>query len=486
MNKLVKGVLYFSFFAVVLVVATMSYFFVQHKEANSKFVLISGHLTKLLHTNEQLRQHAEKIVVYKQFGLKEPEQEKLKKHHKQLLVQKDTLDVLLKDIAGKVVNDSSFILQSEVLSRAINVSGSALTIMGNLSPSDFEWKEKEDLSINELKVTLPLISTYIFSFQQQIADQSLLFEEQQSIRQSSLLIVLFLFVVLVGVFVLRPLIARSELLQSEKESLTREKKESLDKLDKLSLRLEECDEALVLARNNNTIINKSLEEKNKEIKAFRADFEYFTYIISHDLKAPLRAISSLSSWIYEDLNSSLDEEQKKYLDILKSRVQRMDDLINGILNFATAGKKGIREEKIYLNQLVSEIVLELEGKDNIYFDIQSDLPLMMTDKTSLEIVLRQLLSNAVKFNTNEKPQVVLRCEQKVDFYEISVSDNGPGIEEQYHRQIFEIFKTLDVADDKGSGVGLSIAKKIVADKGGTIWLDSNKRKGTTFYFTWPS
>lgn len=486
MNKHTKFILFFSAIVIAIVLVLLFRSTNINREKSNQILRISAQLTHIIQTNEQIKLHCEKITLLRQFALKEPEQVELKILHAQLRHQKYALDSIVNVTIENVPNLSAFRLYADTIARNINQSESPINIMVTLSPSDFNWKEKQKLSSAELKNVLPKISHYIHNFQAVLMTEGNDLERQKSVQQTSFVSILFLTIALLAIFVIRPLLNHSKKLEDSNNSLNINTKAMNRKVTELNSTVMNLEEKIIEEKNQNIIINKSLEEKNKEIKKFKEDSEYFTYIISHDLKAPLRAISSLSSWIQEDINDSLEEEQKKYLDILRSRVQRMDDLINGILNFAMAGKKNNKSEKIYLNQLVSEIILSLEGSDNAKFDIQSDLPLMITDKTALQIVLKHLFSNALKFNTANIPKITMTCIQKVDFYEIEISDNGIGIEQAYHEQVFEIFRTLENGTEKGTGVGLSISKKIVQDKGGKIWVESTPGKGSSFFFTWPA
>ena len=452
------------------------------RQNSNNSLLISNKLLKLSEINEKIKLTSYKVESFRQFALKEPEQQKLKELQLQLNNEKESL---LEILQNNTTLHNSLVGQSDTLTRVVNQLEPPINILTSLSPSDFNWKEKQNLSTQELNKLLPQTSAFILNFQTSITLHNEEFEKNNSILVISIMAALFLIILTISVTIYLPQSKKLKQLLHQKDELSTLSTASNKKVSELNALVLNLEEKIIEEKSQNTIINKSLEEKNKEITRFKEDSEYFTYIISHDLKAPLRAISSLSSWIHEDMQDKLEDEQKKYLDILRSRVQRMDDLINGILNFAMAGKKANKKEKIYLNQLISEIILELEGTNNVKFNIQSDLPLMLTDKGALQIVLNHLFSNAVKFNNSTNPTVSFLCEQKVDFYEFKVIDNGIGIDPTYHSQIFEIFKTLDDTKDS-SGVGLSIAKKIIQDIGGDIWVKSSPEKGSTFFFTWPA
>lgn len=222
-----------------------------------------------------------------------------------------------------------------------------------------------------------------------------------------------------------------------------------------------------------------LERKNKEL-------DQFAYIVSHDLKAPLRGINNLTLWIEEDLEGKMDEGVKANLDLMRNRVNRMEGLINGILQYSRAGRLKTEIEHVVLDHLIDEITQNLAIPENFALDIQKNLPELDTERIALEQVLTNFISNAIKYNDNPKPTIAIRCLRKGKFLEFCIEDNGPGIAPEYHEKIFQIFQTLQARDKvESTGVGLAIVNKIVNDKGGSIFVDSDEGKGSRFYFTWP-
>ncbi len=212
----------------------------------------------------------------------------------------------------------------------------------------------------------------------------------------------------------------------------------------------------------------------------------FAYVVSHDLKAPLRGIASLASWIREDCSEQLDETGKEHLDLLQARVRRMHNLIDGILNYSRVGRSREEKKAVNLNQMLPELVDSLSAPDHIQIRIPADLPVVTVRPTQIAQVFQNLLSNAIKFCDKPAGNVVISCQQNGDFWEFSVSDNGPGIEERYFEKIFQIFQTLKSRDEyESTGIGLAIVKKAVELNGGVVALKSVMNVGSTFSFTIP-
>lgn len=243
-----------------------------------------------------------------------------------------------------------------------------------------------------------------------------------------------------------------------------------------------------IARNIADQKNFEKEQKRliKKLEATNKELESFAYITSHDLKAPLRAIGSLSDWIYADYAHVMSDEGKEHLMLLKSRVQRMYDLIEGILQYSRVGRKDGSLVELDLNQVVSDAIKFMDIPDYVTININQDLPTLVMHKTHPTQIFENLISNAVKYGKKENAEVTISAKEFSQFWRFSVKDNGPGIEEHHQTKIFEIFQTLKSRDEvESTGIGLTIVKKIVEHAGGEIWLDSTIGQGTTFYFTLP-
>jgi len=229
------------------------------------------------------------------------------------------------------------------------------------------------------------------------------------------------------------------------------------------------------------------ERKNTEDKllAKNRELDEFAYIVSHDLKAPLRAINSLSEWIEEDLGDKLQSETKQNMDLMRSRVKRMEMLINGILEYSRIGRNTTLTEKIEINHFLKDIVEMLSPPRNFNIEIKADTMYIYAERIKLQQVFSNLIGNAVKHHEREDGRVTI-CATKYDEHcEFSVEDDGPGIDAKFHEKIFAIFQTLKSKDTvESTGIGLTIVKKIIEENGGAIRLESQSGKGAKFIFTW--
>ena len=234
------------------------------------------------------------------------------------------------------------------------------------------------------------------------------------------------------------------------------------------------------------IAEVKMKEYLSNLEKTNAELDKFAYVVSHDLKAPLRAIGNLTGWIEEDMGEKMPDDARTHFNTIKNRVVRMEDLINGILDYTKANKNGGKLELFKSNDLVKETIELIGVPENAVINIRKGMPLVYTEKIKLQQVLMNIIHNAIKYNDKEDIQIEIGAEDKGSEWMFYVKDNGPGIEPRYHEKIFVIFQTLNARDDMESrGVGLAIVKKIIDDEGGVIALDSDAGKGATFSFTWP-
>lgn len=224
---------------------------------------------------------------------------------------------------------------------------------------------------------------------------------------------------------------------------------------------------------------RALEKTNRELDKFAS-------IVSHDLKAPLRAIGNLTGWIETDMKGKMPTEVQENFDAIKQRVRRMEGLINGLLEYSKADRKRGEVVTVDLKKLIAD-TLDFIGKpDNVKLEFTTAMPVFATDKLLLEQIFSNLLDNSVKYNDKSSVEIKVSAEEKNNQWLFAVTDNGPGIDAQYHEKVFVIFQTLKRRDEvESTGVGLAIVKKIIEEKGGKIWVESEPGKGASFKFTWP-
>ncbi|MDB9524877.1 PAS domain S-box protein [Oscillatoria sp. CS-180] len=227
------------------------------------------------------------------------------------------------------------------------------------------------------------------------------------------------------------------------------------------------------------ITNAVLEKRNSEL-------DQFAYVASHDLKAPLRAISNLSEWIEEDLGHQIPDENKRQLALLRNRVHRMDALINGLLEYSRVNRRERQIDSVDVRQLLLEVIDLIDPPTSFTISIPDEMPTLVTNSIALNQVFSNLISNAVKHHNREDGHIQITAERQGEFVEFVVRDDGPGIEPQYHEKIFTIFQTLKARDTfESTGVGLAIVRKIIDTEGGSIDLVSDVGQGSTFRFSWP-
>ncbi len=233
------------------------------------------------------------------------------------------------------------------------------------------------------------------------------------------------------------------------------------------------------------------EEKQKELigslSQINKQLDDFTYIVSHDLKEPLRAIDAFSKFVWDDYFDKFDEEGKGYLKRIRANAVRMQNLIEDLLNISRIARKKIPFEEVQVESVLKEVELRLDyamKEKNVKIIIQDKLPTVFCDRLRFTEVFVNLLSNAIKFNDKPQPIIEVGCKERESFYEFFVKDNGPGIEEKYFDKIFQIFQRLGKREERdGTGAGLTIVKKIIQMHKGDIWVESKVGEGTTFYFT---
>ncbi len=238
----------------------------------------------------------------------------------------------------------------------------------------------------------------------------------------------------------------------------------------------------------NATLEQRVQGRTIELERINRELDQFAYIASHDLKAPLRAITNLAAWISEDAAEVLPADSQQHLAKLRGRIKRMEVLLNDLLAYSRAGRKRHSPEPLDVTALIQRVVDLLAPPPGFVVNSLAAIPHLLAERVPLEIVLRNLVGNAIKHHPQPSMgRVVITVQQQGDWAEFNVKDNGSGIDPAFHARIFEIFRTLKARDEvEGSGMGLTVVKKLVESRGGTIQVISSSGEGATFRFTWPA
>ncbi|MBO0357474.1 CHASE3 domain-containing protein [Hymenobacter sp. BT186] len=232
-------------------------------------------------------------------------------------------------------------------------------------------------------------------------------------------------------------------------------------------------------------MTQTLEENFTALQNRNKELDQFAYVAAHDLKAPLRGVTTVVKWIEDELANELSAQMSQYLGMMKGRLNRLEDLINGLLAYARAGRANQEPTEVNVDQLVSNVA-DMVVPNNFRVLRPDPLPTFLTDRLGLEQVFTNLMGNAVKYHHQPTGTITIGCHDVGRCYEFRVQDDGPGIAPEYHEKIFLIFQTLrDRHTAESTGIGLSIVKKIIDEQKGTIHVESAPNQGTTFVFTWP-
>ncbi|MHC4738161.1 MAG: ATP-binding protein [Planctomycetota bacterium] len=228
---------------------------------------------------------------------------------------------------------------------------------------------------------------------------------------------------------------------------------------------------------------KMAEEKQAELIQELRDF---AYIVSHDLKAPLCGIKTLADWLSADCSDKLDDNGREQIKLLMAQVERMYNLIEGVLQYSRVGRTREQDVHVNLDTLVPDVIDMVAPPDNINVTIENPLPVVKCEETRIRQVFENLLSNAVKYMDKQEGKIEIGCVEENGFWKFSVADNGPGIEEKHFERIFQMFQTLSPKDEfQSTGIGLTVIKKIVELYEGKIWIESKLGSGSSFFFTLP-
>lgn len=242
-------------------------------------------------------------------------------------------------------------------------------------------------------------------------------------------------------------------------------------------------------RKLNSELEQRVRDRTAQLELANKELEAFSFSVSHDLRAPLRAIDGFSRAVREDYGDKLDEQGKHFLEILSENAARMNKLIDDILSFSRMGRREIQGMRLDLTELAQEVIAELRpslADRNIHFTVGA-LPATRGDRVMIRQVLVNLLSNAVKFTRpRAEPAIEVGGAMGRDENIYYVKDNGVGFDMRYADKLFGVFQRLHAQDEfEGTGIGLAIVKRIVERHGGRVWAHATAGAGATIFFTLP-
>jgi len=251
-------------------------------------------------------------------------------------------------------------------------------------------------------------------------------------------------------------------------------------------RLEEAVEAF---RNNSIRLREAenkLVSRSEELERSNQDLQQFAYVTSHDLRAPLRAIGSLSEWIEEDLVAGNSKDAAENLSRLRSRVRRMELLLTGILQYARAGSQDSDNEWIPFAVTVRQIFEDLNNDERFGILIQTNVETVYTGSSFFHQVLGNMIANAIKHHDKPTGRVKVELVSDAHFNTLTISDDGPGIPENLRSKVFKMFQTLKPRDEvEASGIGLALVKRLVERRAGNLKLTQSDAGGACFTIKWP-
>ncbi|MFE3848740.1 ATP-binding protein [Flavobacterium sp. LB3P45] len=234
---------------------------------------------------------------------------------------------------------------------------------------------------------------------------------------------------------------------------------------------------------------QSAQKCQEELSALKKEYENFVYLVSHDIKTPMRAIANIATWIEDDLGPDINIDILNNFSLLKNRVGRLENMLNALLELSRINRTDMEEYEVNIPKLVKECMVTLDNKTNVKFHLNYNLynENCITLGKKMNKVIFNLLDNAVRFHDKEIKNVFVDVSENESDYEIKISDDGPGIAEEVRNKIFAIFYTVNSKDFLDStGAGLTISSKIVEMVGGKIqYTPAVINNGSVFQINWP-
>jgi signal transduction histidine kinase len=238
----------------------------------------------------------------------------------------------------------------------------------------------------------------------------------------------------------------------------------------------------------NTDLQAMVDERTKELVEANQELQQFAYVASHDLQEPLRTITSFSQLMAARYKGRLEEDADEFIGYIVTASKRMTDLINGLLQIVRLRKAGQPTTRVPLERLVDDAEANLQAliRENGVTIEKGSLPELLVDRVQMSQVFQNLISNAIKYRSEKPPVIQVDAKRQDSEWIISVKDNGRGFDQEFSERIFGLFQRLHGRDVEGTGMGLSISRRIVERHGGRIWAKSEEGKGATFFFSLPA
>lgn len=237
------------------------------------------------------------------------------------------------------------------------------------------------------------------------------------------------------------------------------------------------------------MLNADLEKYSRDLAASNAELEQFAYVASHDLQEPLRMVSSFMTLLEKNYGDKIDDRGKQYIHFAVDGAKRMRQIILDLLEYSRVGRFNMQKEDVDVKKAIEEILLLYVNQINEKHAtvVLENLPVIRSHHTPIRQIFQNLIGNALKYtHPDASPEIRIDCQESPQEYIFKVSDNGIGIAKEYYEKIFVLFQRLYTKNEySGTGIGLSVCKKIVEALGGKIWVESEEGRGSTFYFTLP-
>lgn len=232
---------------------------------------------------------------------------------------------------------------------------------------------------------------------------------------------------------------------------------------------------------------KDLTSQNKRLVSLNNDLEQFIYAASHDLKTPIRGLSTLIQFMEQDFSEELSIKSKEYLNLIKKRVSLSYSLIDGLMRYGAVSRERNIQTDYNLDVFINRLIKETEEKySHVKITTKTTFPNLKINPIWINEIFSNLIENAIKYNNKEVCSIELDYKETAIFHTFSIKDNGKGVDKKYHDKIFKLFQTLENKEEStAAGIGLAIVKKIITELGGSVWIESEENQFFMIYFNIP-